>query len=46
METFTTWHVILLLLTAVFATFLAWLIVQIIYRKSQKEMRRHQLNDK
>lgn len=46
LQTITTWQVILLLLTAVAATFLAWVIVRIIYRKSLKEIRDHKFDEK
>ncbi|MBL7731050.1 MAG: hypothetical protein JNM88_07730 [Chitinophagaceae bacterium] len=44
LENITTWEVIAMLLTAVGATFLAWLIVHIAYRKSRREMRKHKFD--
>lgn len=46
MENFTTRHVLILLLVAVLAIFLAWLIVQIAYRKTNKDMRKHRFDEK
>ena len=42
METIDTWQILLLVLTSLFATFLSWLIVRIVYRKSRRMLQDHQ----
>jgi H+/Cl- antiporter ClcA len=42
MDSFELWQILLLVLTAVVATFLSWIIVRIVYRKSRRSLQQHQ----
>lgn len=46
MDSFDPWQVRMLILTAVVAIFLSWLIARIAFRKSRRELKHHEKNNR